>query len=134
MTAAIQIKKQDLEKILAHCKKQAPLEACGFLAGNEKVSKKVYLIENELQSPTRFRMLPRQQLKALLDIETQELDLLAIFHSHPQGPPTPSMIDIQEISFPGPLQIIVSFVDGKWSLRAFKIIDQTFIEIAFTII
>ncbi len=134
MTSAIQIKKQHFEEILVHCEKQAPIEACGFLAGNEKHSQKVYLIENELKSSTRFRMLPQQQLNALLDIDALELEILAIFHSHPQGPLNPSQIDLLENSFPGPLQIIVGITKNTWSMRVYEIENQKTREIAFTII
>ncbi len=75
-----------------------PEEACGLLGGKGERANLAIPVENQLRSPTRFRMAPVAQLEAMLRLEQLGLDLVAIFHSHPNGPPTPSHTDLDEVS------------------------------------
>ena len=84
----------------AHVEACAPLEACGLVAGKGDSVSQVLLIENQAQSPVRFRMDPAEQLRAFNWIESHRLDLLAIFHSHTAGPETISATDIAEATHP----------------------------------
>jgi [CysO sulfur-carrier protein]-S-L-cysteine hydrolase len=103
-----------------HVEHQAPLEACGLLAGKDRFVKSVILIANLSHSPVRFQMDPAEQLQAFNWMESNGLDLLAIFHSHPAGPGTPSATDVEEASYPV-VQIIWSRVNGIWQARGFWI-------------
>ncbi len=80
---------------LAH----VPLEACGLLAGRNGSVKKVLPVRNQAQSPVRFVMDPYEQLQAFEWIDSQELELVGIFHSHPAGPETVSATDIREAAY-----------------------------------
>lgn len=104
-----------------HVAARAPLEACGVLAGNAGQASKLYLLENELRSPTRYRIAPRAQLEAFLDMEANKLALVAIFHSHPQGPSHPSATDIAEAAYPQAIHLIWSRSRGGWECRAFRL-------------
>jgi proteasome lid subunit RPN8/RPN11 len=103
----------------AHVAAAAPQEACGLLAGANGGSRQVFEITNELASPTHFSMAPREQLAALLEIERRGWELLAIYHSHPAGPPRPSRTDVSEARYPGVVHLIWSPDAGEWSCRAF---------------
>ena len=82
----------------------------------------VYPIENSLHSPTAYRMNPQQQLKAMLELEANDWQLLAIYHSHPHGPETPSPTDIQQAYYPEALTMIVSLADEEAPIvRLFQI-------------
>ena len=98
------------ETMRQHVESQAPLEACGLLAGRRDSVERVLPIANHAASPRRFRMDPVEQLRALEWIESAGLDLLAIFHSHPAGPEGLSPVDIEEAAYP-----VVHLV---WSRRA----------------
>ena len=102
-----------------------PLEACGLVAGTENRAVAFLPVSNELQSPSAFRMDPQEQLNAFLWMEKQHLDLLAIFHSHPQGPQTPSTTDIAEFFYPG----VTSLIWTPVSLRAFDITREGYTEV-----
>jgi [CysO sulfur-carrier protein]-S-L-cysteine hydrolase len=104
----------------AHVELRAPLEACGLLAGKDQFVKKVFLIENLSDSPVRFQLDPAEQLEAFNWIESHELDLLAVFHSHPKGPETPSATDVEEAAYPV-VQIIWSRSDDIWRAGGFWI-------------
>lgn len=112
----------------AHVSHLAPQEACGLLAGRGQEVTAIFPITNELSSPVRFRMAAREQLRALEQIDAQGLDLLAIFHSHPGGPSTPSATDIAEAVYPV-VNIIWNGAGGAWQARGFWIAADGFEEV-----
>jgi proteasome lid subunit RPN8/RPN11 len=98
-----------------------PEEACGLLAGKDSQVSQVLPVENVLHSPVRYRMNPNQQLAAIQLIENQNLELLAIYHSHPEGPATPSATDVAEAYYPEVVHIIISRLEGVFTPRGFII-------------
>ncbi len=72
---------------------------------------RIYNVDNRLASPSAYEMDPQQQLEAMLDLEEHGWDLLAIFHSHPSGPATPSIVDLSTAYYPEAVYVIVSFVN-----------------------
>ena len=101
-----------------HVAAEAPLEACGLVAGRGGVSEAVYPIPNALHSPTRYRMEPQAQVEAFFALEAAGLQLLAIYHSHPQGLPTPSVTDVREATYAVPY-LIWAPLGTTWVVRAF---------------
>jgi proteasome lid subunit RPN8/RPN11 len=99
----------------------APEEACGIVAAVDGQSVLVIPIENDLHSPVRFRMKPKQQLDAFLLLEKNHWDMAAIYHSHPQGPDQPSETDLAEHHYPEAVALIWSHQSGEWLCRAFWI-------------
>jgi proteasome lid subunit RPN8/RPN11 len=119
--APLNITAQQWEEMRLNVKQYAPEEACGLLAGLENQVKLVLPIENELHSPVRFRMAARDQLDAFERIDQSGLELLAIYHSHPNGPDRPSETDIAEAFYPEVVYLIWSFQGENWSCHAFSI-------------
>ena len=79
-------------------------------------------------------MEPTQQIKSMLNIEAKGLTLLAIFHSHPHGPQTPSETDIAKAYYPEVVHLIISLrTRAKPVARAFTIIERQVNEIPFTL-
>lgn len=109
-------------EMLQYVAEQAPLEACGLLAGKNERVEKVILVKNQAQSPARFVMDPYEQLQAFDWIDSRGLELVGIFHSHPAGPEMVSAADIAEAAYEV-VQIIWSRKDGAWSMRGFWIQD-----------
>ena len=87
---------------------QLPEEACGFLSGAGQLVSAFHPIENELHSPIAYRMNPSQQIQTMIRIEEQNLEVLAIIHSHPSGPAQPSTVDLREASWDGMPYIIIA--------------------------
>ena len=115
-----------IKKILAHTQAQYPLEACGFLSGRDGIVASQYPIHNRLQSETEYEMEPTEMLFAFLAMEEADEELLAIYHSHPQGQSHPSPTDIAQAHYPDAVQIIVSLAECKRPLiRAFNIKNGT---------
>jgi [CysO sulfur-carrier protein]-S-L-cysteine hydrolase len=103
-----------------------PEEACGLVVGKDNQASAVLPITNELHSPVKFRMNPLEQLRAFQWIEDQQLDLLAIYHSHPNGPSYPSETDIAEYYYPATTVLICSQSSGVWIIEAYRIENGKF--------
>lgn len=130
------IKRPFLQQVLQHLQAAYPLEGCGLLAGDAlgQVTA-VYPIHNILQSPTKYEMDPRQQIQAILDMEANGWQMIAIFHSHPQGPDYPSPTDIALAFYPDAANIIVSLQERDApTVRVFTIQGQKVSEQTMTIV
>jgi proteasome lid subunit RPN8/RPN11 len=106
-----------------------PIEACGLLAG---IQSKVYVVipvPNELNSPVRYRFAPVDHLNAFRQIEEAGLELLAIYHSHPNGPQYPSATDIDEAAYDVTYIIWSPSNHGEWYSRGFWISGNSYTEV-----
>jgi proteasome lid subunit RPN8/RPN11 len=99
---------------------QAPLEACGLLAGKQGTVEAVLKVRNAEQSPVRFRMDPQEQFNAFEWIEANGLELIGIYHSHPSGPETASASDIAEAAYEV-VHVIWSCSKRAWIAHGFWI-------------
>ena len=124
------------EQMKSHVEGLINEEACGLIAGHygETVyrAEEIVPIKNELHSSTRYRMDPQEQLDALMHFEEQGLDLVAIYHSHPNGPERPSPTDAAAAAYyPEAIQLIWSPQAEGWGCRAFLVQGGRVQEIAF---
>lgn len=113
------------KEIEIHLQKCLPEEGCGLLAGKESQVLQWYPITNILHSSVRYQMDAQEQLNAFLEIEKQDWQLLAIVHSHPNGPAYPSSTDISEAYYPDAVYIIFSINNQKWLPSGFFIQNGT---------
>lgn len=120
MNRQLILSKNHWQEMLEHVQQQVPLEACGLLAGRNNRVEKVIFVRNQAESPVRFVMEPYEQLQAFDWIESNGLDLLGIFHSHPAGPETASITDIKEAAYEV-VHVIWSRTAGRWQARGFWI-------------
>lgn len=120
-----------LDQLLEHLQACYPQEGCGLLAGDGETGwvTAVYPIENSLHSRTAYKMNPTQQVQAMLELEARGWQLLAIYHSHPHGPETPSVTDVAQAMYPEAFHIIVSLQDrARPVVRIFSIAGQEVVE------
>ena len=68
-----------------------------------------------------FKMDPEEQLKVFLEMENHNWQLLAIYHSHLQGPQGPSATDIAEAYFPEAVNLLWSNTTGDWNCLGYSI-------------
>lgn len=116
--------------MLRHIHRALPEEACGFLAGNGSDVNAVIPVTNQLHSAVRFQMEPMEQYRAMQWIDQNDLEILAIFHSHPSGPPVPSATDLAEHAYPEALCLIWSPAGSRARLRCFRIGRGQFEELS----
>lgn len=122
------------QTMLDHVLACMPEEACGLAAGQHGIVSRVLPIENAAHSPVHFRMEPRGQVEALLGLEDQSLELLAIFHSHPSGPPGPSATDMAEACYPEAAAMIWCCEGGQWRMRAFDLSGPVPVETEISVL
>jgi proteasome lid subunit RPN8/RPN11 len=127
------LSKRHWHEMLEHVNRQDPLEACGLLAGKDDRVEKVLLVRNQAQSPVRFVMDPYEQIQAFEWIESNGLELLGIFHSHPAGPEVASATDIAEAAYKV-VHLIWSRQESHWQARGFWIENESATEVSLKIV
>jgi proteasome lid subunit RPN8/RPN11 len=125
---SLTISRELLESIREHGKTAYPNECCGVLLGRIENSGKSVVklrpMENAREDSPRNRYLisPRDLLEAEKAARALGLDIVGVYHSHPDHPARPSEFD-REHAFPWYSYIIVSVHGGEpldltsWTLR-----------------
>ena len=108
------------EQIKAHGAESYPYEGCGLLLGhmngNHNVVTDILPVENkwpnEEEKPVRFQIVPEDMMQAELKAMRQGVDIIGIFHSHPNHPPIASPRDLAWATWPGYSYIITQVNEG----------------------
>ena len=118
----IRIPRDIFEGIIDHAKKESPLECCGILGGKGETVQKAFEFHNAEKSPIRFSISPQEQLKFFDEIERQSIEMIAIYHSHPDSIPFPSETDVNMAFYPEVSSIIISLKEpDNPVVKAFRI-------------
>jgi|SRR6185369_5544085 len=102
-----------IKRINAHLEEAYPEEGAGFLLGAAGEVKQILALQNSREDDARhnrFLFTPEDYLKAELKADELGLDLIGVFHSHPDCPNIPSEYD-REWAQPF-FSYIISRVDG----------------------
>jgi len=128
------LSRDQYEDMVGDVVENLPAEACGLLGGVEGRVVRVHPVENALHSPFAYSMEPQRQVEAMLSLEREGLELLAIYHSHPSGPPTPSASDVSQAYYPDSLYVIVApGKAGEFQARAFQITEERVSEVELSV-
>ncbi len=118
----LKIPNEIYDSIIAHAQEGFPLEVCGILGGREGIVSAIYRMTNTDQSNEHFMMEPKEQFAVVKELRAKGLEMLAIYHSHPETPARPSAEDIRLALTPNVSYAIVSLVDReKPVLKSFRI-------------
>ena len=126
MSIVLNLKKNDYDKMLQHCKDGLPNESCSLLAGTVegevKTVTKIYLLTNIDASNEHFSMDPKEQFAALKDARANGVGIIGNFHSHPESPSRPSEEDKRLAYDPNIEYLILSLQEADHPvLKAFGI-------------
>ncbi len=121
---SIRIKKQVVDRIINHAKKDLPNEACGYLAGKEGIITTHFELTNIDKSPEHFTFDPEEQFDVLKKTRANGLDILANYHSHPKTPARPSQEDVKLAYDPNIKYFIISLATDTADIKAFKIVNS----------
>jgi proteasome lid subunit RPN8/RPN11 len=118
------------EQMVAQAKALAPIEACGILAGKDNKAEKLFEMTNADNRSDHFMMEPKEQFTVVKNIRSADLEMLAIYHSHPETPARPSAEDIRLALTPDVIYVIVSLQDANdANVKGFLIEDGTGTEV-----
>ncbi|MCL4869366.1 MAG: M67 family metallopeptidase [Anaerolineae bacterium] len=98
-----------------------PNEGCGLLLGYQQNGANLVAALHpapnswpvEAEKPERFQISSDEILKAELAAMAQGLELIGIFHSHPNHPPVASPRDLAWATWPGYSYLITEIRDGQ---------------------
>lgn len=110
-----------IDAIIAHGRRDFPLEACGILGGSDHVVSEHYPMANTDQSNEHFTMEPKEQFAVIKDLRAKGKEMLVIYHSHPETPARPSEEDIRLALTPDVCHVIVSLAGDEPVVKAFRI-------------
>jgi [CysO sulfur-carrier protein]-S-L-cysteine hydrolase len=110
------------EDIIAHARKEAPLEACGYLAATASgLVCRYYELTNMDAAEDHYTMIPAEQFAAVKNMRQQGLTMAAVYHSHPCSPARPSVEDIRLAYDPAVSYVIVSLLNESPEVKTFRI-------------
>ncbi|MDT8299857.1 MAG: M67 family metallopeptidase [Sedimentisphaerales bacterium] len=122
------------QQMVARAKALAPIEDCGILAGINGRVEKFYKMTNTDNSSTHYMMDPKEQFATVKDIRSAGLEMLAIYHSHPETPARPSAVDIKLALTPNVIYVIVSLQNNNGSVvKGFHIAGTNVTEVPIKI-
>jgi len=116
-------------EIIEHALSGKPNEVCGILAGKSFFITKIYKMTNTENSPESYLMDPKEQFAVMRDLRKNDLEMLAIYHSHPHSPARPSQKDIDMAFYPNVAYLIVSLKDNEPYIKGYKIVNKAVTEI-----
>ncbi|MFQ5646105.1 MAG: Mov34/MPN/PAD-1 family protein [bacterium] len=111
------IEEKLLAIILDHCRKAYPHECCGLLAGDggeKKIVKGVYSLTNKNteRAADRYEIDPPEYAQKDREIQEAGMQVIGIYHSHPDHPPRPSETDFNR-AWPVYSYLIVAVEKGE---------------------
>ena len=122
------ILKQAEKKILSqYSENQKPNESCAILFGKNNQVLDVFLTENIDESPVNFTISNKQLIEGYKIAEDKKMDVIGIFHSHPNSDAFPSNTDKKFMQSNPVVWIIYSGINKNF--RAF-ILESDTIEIS----
>jgi proteasome lid subunit RPN8/RPN11 len=134
MTKALVQGRIDLDRatadaLVAHARSDFPYEVCGLLATQGGELRRHYRIPNAARSMTAYAMEGKPLLTAMREIDDEDWDLAAIYHSHTHTEAFPSPTDRELAFYPDAVYLIVSLQDPDQPVvRGFDIVDGRITE------
>ena len=121
------LKQSDKKLLSQYSENQKPNEACAILFGKNNQVLDVFLTENIDESPVNFTISNKQLIEGYKIAEDKKMDVIGIFHSHPNSDAFPSNTDKKFMQSNPVVWIIYSGINKNF--RAF-ILESDTIEIS----
>ncbi len=130
----IAVAQRVLDDVRAHARDEAPRECCGMLVGSTGRVVDSARSVNLDAGTTRFRIDPRDHIRAIRDARTRQLDVIGFYHSHPRSRAWPSATDVAEAGYAGVVHLIVGVDEqGAPELRLFTIDGTNVTELVYDV-
>lgn len=132
----LRLSHEQVQAIVDHAVNELPNEVCGLIAGRDGKAKQIVPIKNVADKPQQqYQMDAQEQLQALKSFDEQNIDWIAVYHSHPNGQPLPSSEDIRDadLNTPNICHLIIGLKNQKVRLQAWRIHDGQVDEVELLI-
>jgi len=131
MTQKITIQEACKQDMSNHAEAVFPEECCGAMLGRDdtsgkRVVTKILRVENtkDANRERRFLIEPKALLQAERTARAEGLDVVGIYHSHPNHPSKPSDFD-RDHAMPFWSYLIVSCMQGKTaSVQSYRLLED----------
>ncbi|WP_249423779.1 Mov34/MPN/PAD-1 family protein [Nocardioides coralli] len=129
------------DAIVAHARRDHPVEACGIVAGPAGSDRPERFIEmvNAAGSPTFYEFDSTDLLHLYKDLDERDEEPVVIYHSHTATEAYPSRTDIGLAMEPGAHYVLVSTREhgnneGAVEFRSYRIVDGEVTEEPVTVV
>jgi proteasome lid subunit RPN8/RPN11 len=129
------IAQETYDAIVAHAKRDHPIEACGIVAGPEGSDRPERHIEmvNAAGSPTFYEYDSSDLLALYKELDQRDEEPVVIYHSHSATEAYPSVTDINLASEPGAHYVLVGTREhgnneGPVEFRSYRIVEGAVTE------
>jgi proteasome lid subunit RPN8/RPN11 len=121
----VRIDSRLLAELLAKARQQLARECCGLLAGRDGIITHALAATNAASDPlVSYEIAPEELFRLMRELRAARLELLGIYHSHPNGKNEPSPRDIERAYYPDAAYFVVSpLAAAARPVRAFSIRD-----------
>ena len=106
----LELRRDLLDAIVAHARRDHPDEACGIVAGPAGSDRPERVVEmtNAERSPTFYRFDSQEQLRVWREMDDRDEEPVVIYHSHTATEAYPSRTDVSLAQEPGAHYLLVS--------------------------
>ncbi|AOS62122.1 Mov34/MPN/PAD-1 family protein [Actinoalloteichus hymeniacidonis] len=125
------IRRDLVDAVVAHARRDHPDEACGVIAGPEHSDRPERLIEmtNIERSPTFYRFDSKEQLRVWREMDEADEAPVVVYHSHTATEAYPSRTDVSYAGEPNAHYVLVSTRHPEeHEFRSFRIVDGQITE------
>ncbi|WIY06178.1 M67 family metallopeptidase [Amycolatopsis mongoliensis] len=127
----LRIRRDLVDEIVAHARRDHPDEACGVIAGPEGSDSPERFIpmQNAARSPTFYEFDSGDLLKLYREMDANDEVPVVIYHSHTATEAYPSRTDANIAAEPDAHYVLVSTRDPEvHELRSYRIVDAEITE------
>lgn len=127
MAVVLEIRRDLVDAVIAHARRDHPDEACGIVAGpigSDRPERFIPMVNAE-RSTTFYRFDSMEQLKVWREMDDRDEEPVVIYHSHTSTEAYPSRTDIAYASEPKAHYLLVSTRDERDEpeVRSYRIVD-----------
>ncbi|WP_308258595.1 M67 family metallopeptidase [Saccharothrix obliqua] len=125
------IRRELVDAMVAHARRDHPDEACGIIAGPEGSDRpeRFVAMDNAERSPTFYRFDSAEQLRVWREMDRNDEVPVVVYHSHTATEAYPSRTDVSLASEPDAHYVLVSTRDPERDeVRSYRIVDGVVTE------
>jgi proteasome lid subunit RPN8/RPN11 len=127
----LRIRRELVDEIVAHARRDHPDEACGVIAGRagSDLPERFVPMLNAARSPTFYEFDSGDLLKLYRELDANDEEPVVIYHSHTATEAYPSRTDASIAAEPGAHYVLVSTRDPEvHEFRSYRIVDAEITE------